>query len=221
MIDISIWTDRFLKALKDSFGGRVCFVGLQGSYARGEATAQSDIDPVVILDALCATDVQAYRAMLDTLPHRELICGFLCGKDELKHWDPSDLFSFYYDTRPIFGSLDAWIPCPNQTAAEGAIRIGACNVFHGCTHNLLHARSEETLRELYKSATFVLRAVCFRQTGRYVSRLEDLAKLLSSEDYTVAKTFLDLKNGRAVDFQTTSEALLAWSQKRIGNADEL
>ena len=74
MIVISSWIDTFLKALQETFGERVWFVGLQGSYGRGEATEGSDIDVVVILDALTAEDVRAYGAMLDTLAHRERIC---------------------------------------------------------------------------------------------------------------------------------------------------
>mgnify|MGYP003296360570 CR=1 FL=1 len=83
MIDINIWTDKFLKALDKTFPDRVYFVGLQGSYARGEATDNSDIDMVVILDELSADDIKIYNSMLDTLPHRELICGFLSGKEEI------------------------------------------------------------------------------------------------------------------------------------------
>ena len=52
MIDIKSWTDKFIKALDEIFHDRVYFVGLQGSYSRGEATDNSDIDMVVILDKL-------------------------------------------------------------------------------------------------------------------------------------------------------------------------
>ena len=106
MIDISSWMTGFLLRLEECFGDRVWFVGLQGSYGRGEATETSDIDVVVIFDELCAADIKAYNDMLDTLPHRELICGFLSGKDELLNWEPSDLFQFCHDTTPIKGSLD-------------------------------------------------------------------------------------------------------------------
>ena len=94
MIDITAWTKNFLQTLNETFANRVWFVGLQGSYGRGEATETSDIDIVVILDQLSVTDIQKYNAMLDTLPNRELICGFVSGKDELLTWEPSDLFSF-------------------------------------------------------------------------------------------------------------------------------
>ena len=106
MIDISTWMQKFVQTLNETFANRIWFVGLQGSYSRGEATEASDIDIVIILDELSSFDIQTYNAMLDSLPHRELICGFVSGKDELLNWEPSDLFQFYYDTTPIKGSLD-------------------------------------------------------------------------------------------------------------------
>ena len=77
MIDISAWMQNFLQALNETFRDRVWFVGLQGSFARGEATETSDIDIVVILDELSAMDIQTYNNMLYTMSHRNLICGFL------------------------------------------------------------------------------------------------------------------------------------------------
>ena len=67
------------------------FIGLQGSYARGEATETSDIDVVFILDELRANDLKIYSDMLDALPNRELVCGFVSGKAELYGWESSDL----------------------------------------------------------------------------------------------------------------------------------
>ena len=93
MIDINVWMNDFLHKLNEVFANRVWFVGLQGSYGRGEATETSDIDVVVILDELNASDIPTYQDMLDTLPHRELICGFVSGKDEILNWEPSDLKS--------------------------------------------------------------------------------------------------------------------------------
>ena len=86
MIDIMEWKRLFLQKLEETFGERVWFVGLQGSYSRGEETEKSDIDMVVILDEVAVSDIQIYNAMLDSLPHRELICGFLSGKKELLNW---------------------------------------------------------------------------------------------------------------------------------------
>ena len=57
MIDITAWMQNFLQILNETFANRVWFVGLQGSFGRGEATDTSDIDVVVILDELSATDI--------------------------------------------------------------------------------------------------------------------------------------------------------------------
>ena len=87
MINISVWLYSFLKKLDETFGERVFFAGYQGSYARGEATEDSDIDVVVILDNLTVEDLDTYSKMLDGLKYRERICGFISGKDELMAWD--------------------------------------------------------------------------------------------------------------------------------------
>ncbi len=211
MIEISTCLNKFLQTLTENFGERVCFVGLQGSYARGEATETSDIDIVVILDELSALDIRIYNTMLDTLPHRELICGFLSGKKEILNWEPSDLFQFYYDTKPIKGSLDELLLLIDDAAVNRAIKIGACNIFHSCVHNMLYEKSEDILRGLYKSASFVVQAICFKETGNYISRQRDLLKIVSPDERVIVETFLSLKNGGMIDFHKMSETLFAWS----------
>jgi predicted nucleotidyltransferase len=215
VIEINVWMQQFLAALDETFEDRVWFVGLQGSYGRGEATQASDIDMVVILDELSAADVQLYNSMLDTLPHRELLCGFLSGKRELLHWDASDLFQLYYDTTPIRGSLDALLPLLDETAVRRAIRLGVCNLYHGCVHNMLYDKSENILRGLYKSASFVVQAICFQQTGRYVRHQNELLSMVEADEQIVLKTFLRLKNGGEVQLQEMSEILFAWCKHWI------
>ena len=94
MIEITVWMNEFLQALNENFADRVWFVGLQGSYGRGEATEKSDIDVVVILDELSALDISTYNTMMDKLPHRELICGFLSGKKSFLNGSLPTFFSF-------------------------------------------------------------------------------------------------------------------------------
>ena len=211
MIDITTWMHSFLLALEETFTNRVWFVGLQGSYGRCEATETSDIDIVVILDELSTTDIQAYHDMLDRLPHRELICGFLSGKTEIMNWEPSDLFQFCHDTTPIIGSLDEIMAVIDESAVSRAIKIGACNIFHGCVHNMLHEKSEDILRGLYKSASFVVQAIVFKQTGRYMKQQEELRIVAAPNEQIIINTFLRLKNGGTVDFIPMSDALFAWA----------
>ena len=67
MIDVTAWMHNFLQTLNETFAKRVWFVGLQGSYGRGEATETSDIDIVVILDELSAMDIQIYHDMVSSM----------------------------------------------------------------------------------------------------------------------------------------------------------
>ena len=215
MIDTTVWIESFLQALDACFGTRVWFVGLQGSYSRGEATETSDIDTVVILDQLDAEDVKVYHAMLDTLPHRELMCGFLSGKEELFNWDAADLFQFYHDTKPIRGSLDALLAVIDDAAVGRAVKLGACNIYHGCVHNMLYDKSEDIVRGLYKAASFVVQAIFFRQTGKYIGRQKDLLEAVSEEEREIVKISMQLKNGGAVEFGRMSETLFAWAKKWV------
>ena len=219
MIEINKWLNIFTSALETAFPDRVYFIGLQGSYGRGEATETSDIDMVVILDELTAQDIKAYNSMLDTLPHRELICGFLSGKNEILNWEPSDLFQFYHDTRAIKGSLDELLDLIDQSAVDRAIKIGACNICHGCVHNMLYDKSEDILRGLYKSASFVMQAVCYKQTGKYMGNLKGLSETLRGTDKEIIDTFIKLKNGADVDFDIMSEILFQWAKKMIVTAE--
>ena len=75
--------------LRRSFGPRLRYVGLQGSYLRGEATEDSDLDVMVVLDRLAPADLDRYRAILAALPQPEKACGFLCGTEDLARWKPA------------------------------------------------------------------------------------------------------------------------------------
>ena len=215
MIDITAWMQNFLRILNETFANRVWFVGLQGSYGRGEATETSDIDIVVILDELSSVDIQTYNAMLDTLSYRELICGFISGKNDIMNWEPSDLFQFCYDTTPIKGSLDKVMTVVDEEAVNRAIKIGACNIFHGCVHNMLHEKSEDILRGLYKSASFVVQAIVFKQTGNYIKHQEQLLKVAMPEEQDIINTFLKLKQRGTIEFVPMSDTLFVWAKKWI------
>ena len=215
MVDINAWLDEFVQKLNKAFKSSVWFVGLQGSYGRGEATETSDIDVVVILNEFTVADIQAYNQLLDTLPHRELICGFVSGKDEILNWEPADLFQFYHDTTPIIGSLDELLPKIDGVAIDRAIKIGVCNIYHGCVHNMLHTKNEDILKGLYKAASFVVQAIVFKQTGNYIKHQNQLLQAALLDEKIVIETFLKYKNGETVDFNSASEILFEWSKKWI------
>lgn len=215
MINLTTFLSEYLQKLDTTFGNRVWFVGLQGSYGRGEATEHSDIDMVVILDELSEVDIESYRTMLDALPHRQLLCGFLSGKREILHWEPADLFQFCYDTTPIRGSLEEILALVNEDSVRRGIKLGACNIYHGCVHNTLYEKSDEILRGLYKSASFVVQAIVFLQTGTYVRHLKELRAVALPEERAIIDTFLHLKQGGEVAFLPMAERLFSWAKKWI------
>lgn len=215
MIEIKEWLKDFSEALKETFGTRIWFVGLQGSYGRGEATETSDIDLVVILDEVSPADIRTYDKMLNKLPNRELVCGFFAGRDELFGWEPSDLFQFVHDTTPIVGSLDELLSRIDKAAVDRAIRIGACNIYHACVHNMLYEKSADVLQSLYKSAVFTVQAICYRETDVYTKSQKKLLDIAASEDQAVVRTFLHLKNGGAADFEKMSDELFLWAKRHI------
>ncbi len=213
MLNLTSWLETFLQQLNKTFGSRVWFVGLQGSYARNEAHNGSDIDMVVILDEVTPKDIQDYHNMLDTLPYREMICGFFAGKQELLNWDPSDLFQFYHDTKPLQGSMTELEGRLTPQVIDQAIKIGVCNIYHGCVHNMLFTQNEKVLKGLYKSASFVVQAICYKQTGTYLRRQEELLHTVAPEEREILETFLALTNGKTVDFEKASQTLFVWAKK--------
>ncbi len=214
MIDIKTWVPQFVNKVEQSFGNRIWFIGLQGSYGRNEATDASDIDVVVILDELRINDLKTYRDMLDTLPNRDLICGFISGKAELLNWEASDLFQFYYDTEPIKGNLDALLEKIDKRSVRRAIKIGACNIYHACVHNFVHEKNYDILRSLYKSAVFVIQAVWFYETGNYIKSKTELQSAIYPPS-AVLDTAQKLKCGEKVQFDAMSELLINWTKTVI------
>lgn len=103
-LDEKAWMAQFCQAVKDEFGGRIVCIGLQGSRGRGEEREDSDIDMVVVLDRVELEDLDRYRRVVANLPARELLCGFVSGKEELLAWEPGDLFQFY-TTQPLLWEI--------------------------------------------------------------------------------------------------------------------
>lgn len=203
--------------MRDLFGGRVLFIGLQGSYGRNEAHGTSDIDVVLILDTVSLHDLKQYKQVIEALPDRPLICGFVSGREELAGWYKSDLFQFYYDTVPYYGSLHDIISAPTNMDARAAVLMGACNLYHMCSHNYLHGGDMETLKSLYKSAFFVLQAKHFSGTGDYVKRHSALKHVLTGTDLSVSQAAEQVKttDPSQAALGRYSEQLLQWTHQLI------
>ena len=206
-----VWLEEFVRAMNRAFPGRVECIGLQGSRGRGEAGPDSDIDMVVILDRLEAGDLERYRRATEVLPNRELLCGFVSGRSELEHWEPSELFQFYHDTRPLVGGLEFLREKFGRDDAARAVQIGAGTIYHACVHNALHERDPELLAGLYKSAVFTLQAYYFYETGWYVARHRALLERLTGENREILARALALRVGETPDLEADGGLLFRWA----------
>ncbi len=215
MTDISNWIRLYCDISFNLFQDRIQFIGLQGSYARDEANEGSDIDPVLILDKFTFDDIQAYKSAMEKMPDSPPLCGFLSGVQELRSWLPGELFQFYYDTIPIYNSLDEIIRKPGKAQAKEAVLIGACGIYHGSIYNYTHSRSHQVLMSFFKSAVFTIQAEYFLKNGVFIRKHSELRRYLSSEEAYI----LDVSNNpETIDdnnFDLLSERIISWSSNLI------
>lgn len=213
MIEIQQYLNLFQRKLKETFEKEIIFFGIQGSYGRGEATENSDIDVVVIFENLGTKQLLKYKNMIDELPFREKLCGFVSGKQELLHWTASELFQFYYDTTPILGTLDDLLPLITQEKIKEAVKTAACTIYHSACHNLLHERNAEICKALYKSAVFLLQAKSFLETGVYSKTKKELLSKLSEKD-TFILSALQYEFSQQ-NLESLSSSLMDWTSHII------
>ena len=103
MFDLNEYLRDLTEECRAVFGERLLYLGLQGSYMRGEATEKSDIDVMVILDRLLVSDMDAYREILVKIGYFEKSCGFICGRDEMLRWNPLEVCQLRHTTKDLYG----------------------------------------------------------------------------------------------------------------------
>ena len=108
-VDMKSWVRAFESQMKAEFGSRVCFLGLQGSRARGEAHAGSDIDAVAILDKMSLDELARYRAVLEKLPH---LAALFLEKKSFAGGNPPSFCSFILTQCPCAAR---WIFCARRS----------------------------------------------------------------------------------------------------------
>ena len=181
--NITIWLNELEEKLKETFKNNLLYIGLQGSYARGEADNNSDIDVVVILDRLSIRDLQAYKFIINTMPHKEKSCGFISGTEEIQNWSKEDLFQFFYDTKNIYGKRENIITPPSIDEIKKSNKQAVENLYHAAVHSYLHSENpQEALVSLYKTTFFILQAKYFIQNREYIRTKKELLSKLFGLD---------------------------------------
>lgn len=161
------------------------FVGLQGSYRRGEAREDSDIDILTVLDTVDLEDLDAYRAILRRLPEGAKASGFTCGRRELGVWPAPELFQFVQDTDAYYGDLTEWVPEYTRRDTVSGARASVSALHHLGTYLYLAGGSESRSAELkavYKGAFFAMQVVEYLRSGVYARSRSDLLLRLSGDE---------------------------------------
>ncbi|MDE5878629.1 MAG: nucleotidyltransferase domain-containing protein [Desulfovibrio sp.] len=193
----------------------MCFVGLQGSYRRGEATEESDIDLCVILDRLEPKDVELLRQTLDRLPEGHKAAGFVCGAAELRAWPAFEIFAFSQDMDAWYGELAPLLPPVTRADALLGCRTAVAALYHEAAQALLLAPglSGEAARaaahSLAKAYLRALQCAIFARKGVFPRERAAALALAEKEEAELLSTARDRElPGLAV-------ALLEWSGARL------
>ncbi|MBQ8510233.1 MAG: nucleotidyltransferase domain-containing protein [Clostridia bacterium] len=206
--------EALIAGLRERFGDRLRYVGLQGSYLRGEADENSDIDVMVVLDRWETDDLDGYRELLMRLGDFDRSCGFICGEEELRRWNPLECCHVLHSTKDYVGRLADFLPVWTMEDERSFIKMSLNNLWHELSHRRVHRgreRSLERLPGMYKGTFFILQNLHYMRTGEFINSKAELLERLDGDDRAVLAAALALRGGMsAVD--ADFERLLTWCQ---------
>ncbi len=218
MIDIRNYLSRLTNLLLQQFARRLVYVGLQGSYLRGEASESSDIDIMVIIDGLSVADLKAYRCIIASMDHFDKSCGFICSREDLARWNPLEIAHLLGSTRDCFGALIDFVPAYTQEDIRNFVKMSLNNLYHEICHRFIHAdreKNEAALPGTYKGVFFILQNLYLLRNGRFVLTKGELLPLLEGKDRAVMERMLSLSKGGAYDFDDSFSLLFTWCQDTL------
>lgn len=222
MIQAEEYIAELTSLLRQAFGERLLYVGLQGSCYRGEANENSDIDVMVVLDRLTASDMDVYRELLRRIGNSDRSCGFICGGEELRHWNPCEICQLLHTTGDRYGKLAALVPAYTLEDVKLYGRLSVNNLYHALCHQYIHASPGENragLPALYKAAFFILQNRYFLRTGEFVLTRRELLPRLVGKDRAVLSKAAELRENDAWDFGEAFELLLDWCREIAAQPD--
>lgn len=213
MISVADWMPAAVRTLEGAFGARLRFVGLQGSYRRGEATEASDIDICVILDRLEPEDLPTLRAGLDTLPEGAKAAGFVCGAAELRAWPKFELFAFAQDMDAWRGELAPLLPEITDADIRLGCRAALAALYHESAQTLLLAPAwsaeavRDAMRSLSKSYLRALQGRIFLRNGTFPRDRAGAMRLARAEEANLLRA----AEGAGQSLGDFAAACLRWS----------
>ena len=218
MVNIESYIFRLTEMLREKFGQRLLYVGLQGSYLRGEANENSDIDIMVILDELTVADMDAYRGLIQSLESYDKSCGFICGEKDLANWNPLEIRNLLGSTRDHFGELRDFVPAYSYDDLRNFVKMSLNNLYHELCHRYIHAdraANEAALPFTYKGVFFILQNLHCLRTGNFVGTKATLLEVLEGKDREVLARSTAIKQGEAFDFGESYALIFSWCQEKM------
>ncbi len=220
MIDIEKYISELTARLQVAFDTRLCYVGLQGSYLRGEATENSDIDIMVIIDGLDVADLEVYRKIIENLPAFDKSCGFICSKRDMKNWNPMEVCHVLHTTRDYFGVLGDLVPAYTEQDVRNFVKMSVNNLYHEICHRYIHGDADanrECLPFTYKAVFFILQNLHYLRSGVFAATKMQLLSLLEGVDREVLERALALSQGESFDFTHSFRLLFDWCQETMAD----
>ena len=219
MFDINDYVQKLISQCKAAFGERLLYVGYMGSYLRGEANENSDIDVMVVIDNITISDMNTYRDIIKGLGYFDKSCGFICGKDEMKGWSPLEVCQLINTTQDVYGKLEPLLSPFTREDEINYVKFCLGNLYHELCHRFVHASREkniEKFRGTCKFFFFLIQNLHYLETGNFILKKADLKNAVSEADRRVLE-FAALPD--SFDFDAALEELFVWCQnafKRLG-----
>ncbi len=220
MFDLNKYLDDLILNCRSFFGERLLYIGLQGSYLRGEAHENSDIDIMVILDHFSVQDMDTYRRILKEIGFYEKSCGFICGKEEMKCWNPLEVCQLHHTTQDLYGALADFLPTAVREDENNYVKLSLGNLYHELCHRYIHADRDKNaarFRRTCKSVFYLIQNLYYLEHGLFILRKKDLKEAAEEEDRIILE-LAELPDN--YDFDQAFSSLFAWCQRafiRLGN----
>ncbi len=195
---------------------RLLYIGLQGSYMRGEATDKSDIDVMIILEDFSVEDMDLYREIQKKTGNDEKSCGFICGREEMMRWNPLEVCQLHHTTKDLFGELEKFLPSATREDEINYVKLSLGNLYHELCHRYIHADKEKNrtaFRDTCKNAFFLIRNLYFLESGSFVVRKGELKEQVSGEDRVIL-ALSELPDD--YDYDTAFRLMFCWCQSAFG-----
>lgn len=214
-MDIQAYLNRLIDGLTHTFGDRLLYVGLQGSYLRGEATEASDIDVMVVFDVIDVPTLDAYRELLISVGDYDRSCGFVCSRGDMAAWNTLEVCHLLHTTRDLYGRLAEFVPAYSREDVIQYVKVSVGNLYHELCHRYIHAprdKNQTRLAASCKSVFFILQNVHYLRSGYFAVTKKELLDALEGEDREILSLSLRPAKGENLDFDEAFAGLLRWCQ---------